>query len=241
MSRWAVVSRAWATSALAVACALWAHTAAGGTVTSWLGPLLALALGSVLALPLMRARPSWLRTLGLLLPSQLAYHFLFGSMGAPSLPDAAGPLPAHTHHGALGTPGQSAGSMDGMPSGHQMGGHQMGGHEMTGPLADLASASPWGADQFMIVAHVGAAVASALLVRWGELLLIALCAQLRLGARAVASSAVASAQRVALILGTRAPRPAALRWAAGVDPHPHRPGSLRLVGSLRFRGPPSPA
>lgn len=236
MSRWAVVARAWAASALAVACALWAHIAAGGAVSSWLGPLLALALGSVLALPLIRTRPGWLRTLALFLPAQLAYHFLFASMGSSTPPDGGSPVPAHAHHASMGAMADGAGSMPGMGSQGMP-----AGHHMSGPLAEAAAASPWGADVAMMLAHVGAALASAVVVRWGELLLASLCGRLRLAASAVASTTAVAARRIGLILGSSAPRPASLWRATGVDPEPHRPDSLRLVGTLRFRGPPRPA
>lgn len=228
MSRWAIVARAWAVSALAVACALWAHAAAGGSVSSWMGPVLALALGAVVALPLLRARPGWLRTLGLLLPAQLAYHFLFAGMGSTSLPGGVHPLSAHAHHASTGMAGEPATFAAGMH----------GQHQMAGPLTDLATVSSLSADHLMAAAHLGAALAAAVMVRWGELLLAQLCGRLSLGARAVASATLMGARRVCLLLGAEATRPDTLRWATGVNPQRHRPDSLRLVGKLRLRGPP---
>jgi hypothetical protein len=232
VSGMAVLARAWLASAIAVLCALAGHLMAGGSVTSWLGPLLAVALGAVAALPVVRRAPSLVRSLTLFVPAQLAYHLLFSALPA-----------AHPGAALLGGDhaGHSMASMGQLPDGaaahapaHPGGtlastaAHAAHAAHVAAPSGAAGATGRFGAHDgaWMLAFHLAAALLTAVVARWGEV-----CAA-RLG------DALALAWGSALLVVHFAHRTAApvLRLRDVVVP---RPLSLRLVGRLRFRGPPS--
>jgi hypothetical protein len=214
----AVLARAWLASAIAVLCALAGHLIAGGSVTSWLGPLLAVALGAVAALPMVRRAPSFPRSLALFVPAQLAYHLLFSAVPATRI--AATPWGGEHSGHDMAAMGHAAESLAHGAS-----------HTGTALASAATTASSSGASgghdgAWMLGLHLASALLTAAVARWGEV-----CAA-RLG------EALALAWGSALRVLRFAHRTAPPAWA-GRDVVVSEPLSLRLVGSLRFRGPPS--
>lgn len=219
MQGMAVLARAWLASAIAVLCALAGHLLAGGSVTSWLGPLLAVALGAVAALPVIRRAPSLPRSLALFVPAQLAYHLLFSAVPAAQ----PAPVPLGGEHA-----GHDMASMGHLPDGAatHASAHASGALASATTAASAATVPGAHDGAWMLALHLAAALLTAIVARWGEVCVARLAA------------ALALAWGSALLVVRFAHRTAAHVWARR-EAVLAAPLSLRLVGSLRFRGPPS--
>ena len=232
MHRWALVGRAWLFAAFSTAVALLGHLLAGGALTSVMAPLATVLVGSAVALPLTRLRPSLLRTAALLLPAQALYHFVFGGMGhaAAAMPGADASGQASDSAGASG----GAHDMSGMHDMASMHGHHGApvpmpsfAPEPVGTAADLAAAAS--AQQTMLLAHLVAALLSIAAARWGEVLLSKVATWLRL------------AFTRALRLISPATPPPAVRSERRAAPQPAPAHPAFATSCLRFRGPPARA
>lgn len=107
-SRWGRVARGWSAAAFATTVAAVSHTLAGGLAPSVFGIVASLVISGLVGTALAGSRLSSLRLAATMAISQLLFHGLFSSLGAPvtlTHAHAAMPIgldaPAHHHAGTM--------------------------------------------------------------------------------------------------------------------------------------------
>jgi hypothetical protein len=200
------VCLAFAAAAFSTLVALAMHVAAGGAMPELQGILVPLGIATVLATWLSPIRASWLRLGGSVAVSQLGFHSLF-TLGAPEGGFASG----HGHHA---TTAEMASAIAAHSS-----------HAGVDHSAHLGIHDPG-----MLAAHGLAAVATTLVLHFGEAILRRLAFVRDLIAEFFAFDFVF----VVTTLAPRAPRSAALPRLPWV---PHL--SIRAAAAALRRGPPA--
>ncbi|TPW70141.1 hypothetical protein [Schumannella sp. 10F1B-5-1] len=224
-SRAARTARGTLAGTTAMLIAAVSHGAGGADLPGWLAIAVGLVFAILLGTLLTARRPSLPRLLAIVLPSQAAFHYLFVLLGGPGVVAAA-----HVH-GDAATREAVAG----------LTGAAATGAAGSGSVSHLVHLT----EPRMLAAHLVAAVATVVLLRWVEqalwTLLVRRASLLALPAARVLSALRAIAAQAADLVAARAAalaraRAARLGHDAGVV---QRLRSALLTRTTPLRGPPA--